>query len=253
MGSLEHKTLFNVHLSRQIGREPYVTITAYVYDQEGKLVISSDFINSIKPTVEQSYEVLLGNVVIPEFVEGTYDVKLELSDAYSNVVRIIPEIADPAYDNLFNYPEVFLGGSYDDWTRGKDYELDLSISTNYSLDKISKFNYYTAGNCWDHTIYYKNRKVSESAKMLRVTQSTGGPYAGTKVSVYVDSLDTEPIATWTVNDTGWAAVTKYIELNRILAPGEYTFIFKNEGPNLCCSLFNFAFVNSQWQMDSEQQ
>ncbi len=251
-GGMDHKTYFNVHYARQTGVDPKFNITAHVYDQAGNLVKQSDFENSKKSSRPQYFEPFNGAVVVPELPEGTYDIKLELSDAYSHVIRIMPEIADPAYDNLFDRPDVFLGGSYDEWTKGAPNALDVSSSTNLTIERLLKFNYWAAGNCWDHTLYYKNRTVSEAADMIRVTQSTGGGLQGSKVSLYLDTLDSEPIATWTTEDTVWAAKSRYIDLERTLEPGEYTFIFKFEGANLCSTLWNFSFCNEKWEEDLAQ-
>ena len=85
--------------------------------------------------------------------------------------------------------------------------------------------------------------------MLRVTESTGGGLQGSKVSIYLDTLDSTPIATYTTENTVWAAKTKYVELDRELKPGEYTFIFKFEGEGLCSTLWNFSFCNEKWESD----
>ncbi len=245
------KTLFKLHGTRQNEKEPLVEIIAKLYNKAGELVMTSTFTNVFTNSKPQEYEVLEGSMVIPEIEQGTYDIDFEFSDEFFHMVRIVPQEADPVYDNLFDYPEVFLGGSYDDWTKGETYELELSRGTDYSLTNIASFNHYAAANCWDHTVYYKDRTISESANMLRVTHSTGSSYKGSKISLYLDTLDSTPIATWVTVNTGWKPLPMYVDLNRTLEPGTYTFIFKNEGVGTCATLWNFNFCNEKWPEDAE--
>lgn len=245
------KTLFKIHGTRALNQETNVDITTYVYNKSGELVTSIAMPNAFTNTQPQKYEVLEGMSVVDEVPEGLYDVKFEFGDEYFDIVRIIPTAADPAYDNLFDYPEIFLGGSFDDWTPGKAYELDLSKWLSYTYTDIANFNHFSSRNTWDHTVYYKDRTISNAATMLRITHCSGGSYYGSKVKLYVDTIDSEPIAEWTIGDTKWAAVTEYIDLNRKLKPGTYTFIFDYDGDMLSSNLYNFSFVNEVLDMDKE--
>ena len=238
-------THLEIHGTREYGKEKTVFITSYVYNKNGELVHSSQMQNTLQNQKTNEYEVVEGTMILPVLEEGEYDIKLEFSDEFYNVLRVISKEADPTYNNLFN-ADVFVGGLYDDYIEGEKH-ISPTQSTNLALEKIATFDHHAAGNCWDNTVIYRNRVIKEKAKLLRVSMSTGFPYAGSKVELYVDSLNSKPYATWTSQETGWLPAVKYIPLERSLSPGTHTFYFVFSGKDLCSTLWNFSFCNKEWE------
>ncbi|MBR2500615.1 MAG: hypothetical protein IKB60_06020, partial [Clostridia bacterium] len=233
-------TRINVQGTREYNKELRVNVTTNVFDQSGNLVSSTTLVNSFKHSKVNEYEVLQGTEIVPKLEEGIYDIEFEFADTYSQLIRITTEEADESFDYLYNNPNMILGGTYDDWIKGSG-DLDLSAVVTYTPEKLQSYQYFPAGNCWSHTAIYKDREIPKDSNLLKVTLSSGKPYHGSMVNLYVDSLDSEPIATFKSEDTGWSPRLYEIPLNRILTAGKHTLYYVFSGDGLCSTLWNFTF------------
>ena len=246
------KTLLDLNMTRDYDRDTFVTVTAEVYNASGTKVATEVLPNGISHSKNNGYEPLSAKVVIPELsASGNYKVVLTLSDTYSKAIRLVVKKADAVYDNLFN-EDVIMGGSYDERYHPSG-TTDVTKSATIKPETIANYTYYSAGNTWQNTLIYKNRKVSENAKYLRVTQASNADLCGSTVKVYVDNYNQylpslyTPILTWETFDTDWNIKTKYFELDSELTNGTHTFYFVFEGKSKCSTLMNFSFCNEAWE------
>ena len=238
--------LLDLHMLREYDKENLVEISANVYDSKGSLVGNAKLLNNLKHTENNTYEPLSGIVVVPGISKsGNYKVTIKLSDKYSDAIRLLATVASSEYDSLFD-ENVFLGGTFNSWTNNGG-GGNVASSVNLTLENIANYNYRPVGNTWNHTLKYSNRTIKENANTLRVTYATDKAYEGTIVNLYVDSLNSEPIATWKVYDSQWLPKTEFIPLTRELTAGTHTFYFVHnygdKGYTSCATLYNFSFHN----------
>ena len=235
----------SVYLKREINKAKFFDIKVRAYDQNGNLVKEHKNQNSFQATRFYIDEYYKGFALLPKMDAGTYDIELELEGNYTDVMRMRVDEAPVIYDLMFR-DDMIIGGSWDDYDNGTTpggERLPLGSTCFYTDDRIELGRWWEAGDCWDHTIYYRDRKVT-GGDTLNVTYSTGTPYAGSIATVYVNSLDSEPIATYVTENTSWAPKEISVPLNRPLEDGTYTFIIKYEGKSLCSTLYNFSFSDS---------
>ena len=241
------KTILDLNMTRDFGKEDVVNMTAEVYNSQGTLVKTAELANNLAHSQYNIYEALSGKVVIPELSEsGNYRVVFKLSDTYSKALRLITKPAGTAYDNLFN-ENVFLGGSFNSFSHvSPATSYDVSRYSDNTPEKIAKYLHYTAGDCRSHTITYKDRNIVNDAEYLRITLSSDSIHCGGTVELYVDRSYGTPIATFNTYDTSWLPRTKYFKLDSKLTAGKHTFYLKFKGIGKCATLWNFSFCNEAW-------
>ena len=220
----------------------YITVNAY--DKSGNLVETHKYENSFQDARFYIENVFKGFALLPPMEAGKYDIEFVFDGDYTEVLNMRTSKAADTYKLMFRDDMIF-GGSWDDYTPGEGpgERMALKSSQSYEADRIEKGTWWTAGDCWDHTIYYRDRKVT-GGDTLRLFQSSGAPYDGSKVTLYINSLESEPIATFTTENTGWYSKERLVKLDRPLEDGTYTFIWKFEGESKCSTLYCFNFVDS---------
>ena len=233
-------TKVNLHGTREFNKENRVNITANIFDKSGNFVTSTTLMNTFNHAKKNQYEVLSGTAVIPRIEEGIYDIEFEFADTYSQIIRIMTEDADDSFDYLYNNSELILAGTYDDWIKGGG-EMDVTATINYTPQKLETYEYFRVINCWAHTLIYEDREIAKESDLLKLKLSTGGSHAGSIVRVYVDSMDTKPIATFKTENSSWKVKQYEIPLERKLEAGKYTFYFDFEGDSFCSDFYNFSF------------
>lgn len=238
-------TQFSLYMMREENKSKDFYITVKAYDQTGNLVESEKYENSFQDTRFYTEDMHRGFALLPPMAAGKYDIEFELDGDYTDVLSMRADKASSVYELMFRDDMIF-GGSWDDYVsgEGEGERLALKSSQTYAAANIEAGTWWPAGDCWDHTIYYRDRHVT-GGDTLKVIQSTGAPYDGSTVNLYVDSLNSEPIATYVVEDSGWGSKEREIKLNRPLEDGTYTFIWKFEGQSKCSTLVNFSFFDSQ--------
>ena len=232
-------TRVNLHATREQLKDLRVNVTTNVFDQSGNLVSSTTLINSFKNAKQNQYEVINGTVIIPKLEEGVYDIEFEFADTYCQLIRIMTEEAEDYFDYLYNNPDLIMGGAYDDF-KGSG-QTNLSGVLKYTPEKLQSYEYFPATGTWNYTIIYKDKEIKEDSNLFKIRIGSGDRYAGSVVKLYVDSMETEPVATFTVPDTGWKAKTHEIPLDQTITAGKHTFYLKFEEEGTCTDLYYFSF------------
>lgn len=184
-------------------------------------------------------------IVVPNEEAGVYDINLTFDDEYSKVLRLRAEEGYPEMENIVN-PKVIYAGSYDDFIEGTSsgeiYPLVKSVKTDE--ESVKQGLYYMLHNTWTHTVIYKDRDIKDNADTLEIMYGTGAPYEGQSVKIYADSMQSEPIAEFSIENTLWVQAKKTINLKHTLTAGTHTIYVKFGNDNKCSDVAYFDFYNS---------
>ena len=181
-------------------------------------------------------------VYLPDMPEGEYDIKIEFSDAESEFYGISSFKAEDRFADMVN-PNILYGGTYDDMIPGTQ-----QIGGTFGKTARHGLDYYVSGtwlsmhDTWCHTVVYDDRTTTIPANALEICYGTAAAYGGQKLKIYVDSLDSEPIAETVLSGDSWMAKRDIVELKRQLQPGTYKFYLKFEYPDGKTACSNFYYV-----------
>ncbi|MBR6599465.1 MAG: hypothetical protein IKK88_04115, partial [Oscillospiraceae bacterium] len=198
-------TEFSLYMKREENKAKGFYITVNAYDKAGNLAESHKYENSFQDTRFYVEEIYKGFALLPPMEAGKYDIEFEFDGNYTELLNMRTSKASDLYKLMFRDDMIF-GGTWDDYTpgQGPGERLALKSSQIYAANRIEEGTWWTAGDCWDHTVYYRDRKVT-GGDTLRVFMASGAPYDGSTATLYVNSLNSEPIATFTTENTGWSA------------------------------------------------
>ena len=184
-------------------------------------------------------------IPVPNDKEGTYDVNLTFDDEHSRVLRLRTGEGYPEMEDIIN-PKVIYAGSYDDFIEGKSSGEIYPLVKNIHSDKLSVEQgiYYTLHNTWTHTVIYNDREIKEDCDTLEIMYGAGPGYDGQSVKIYMDSMESEPVADFVIENTNWGYAVKTIKLNRTLTKGTHTLYVKFSNDSKCSDVAYFDFYNS---------
>ena len=181
-------------------------------------------------------------VYLPDMPEGEYDIKIEFSDAESEFYGISSFKADDRFADMVN-PNMLYCGTYDDMIPGEEQAGGtFGKTTRHGLDYYTSGTWLSMHNTWCHTAVFNDRTITKPADTIEICYGTDAIYGGQKLKIYVDSLDSEPIAETALIGAEWMAKKDVVELKRQLQPGTYKFYLKFEYPDGKMGCSNFYYV-----------
>ena len=226
----------------------------YYSCDEIEVIIGSDIDTGILTTT--TIQVSTPDVKTPDnvditvgYIEGVHDVYVKVRDykslglGYLNVSGL-SELGknDKAYA-----AKVYGGNftSYDITDVVGNEGMVPTATTQYYTDHVNPY----VNNTWSGTVLeYENISIKNNADRFALAMGSGGRWAGQTVEIYVDSLDSEPIASVKSEKLDWYDFTPvFVELNRELPSGRYDFYLKfkedTEGTSQKSSnLYFFGFL-----------
>lgn len=180
-------------------------------------------------------------IFLPVMSDGEYDINIEFSDEDSEFYGISVFEAGDRFADMVN-PNVLYCGTYDDWIPGENHGGVLGKSAHHGLEKYAFGTWLNIWNTWNHTVVYNDRTVTKPANAIEICYGTDARYSGQTLKIYVDSLDSEPIAETVLTENDWMPKTEIVELKRQLQPGTYKFYLKFEYPDGKTACTNFYYV-----------
>ena len=95
------------------------------------------------------------------------------------------------------------------------------------------------------TLLYRNVKIEDTANVLSLQLNTSSSYQPQTVTLYINSMDNEPLVVTKGLNTGFSDyTTTYAELNTPLAPGTYDVYIKVTGGSTS-NFFSFGLLPSE--------
>jgi len=101
-------------------------------------------------------------------------------------------------------------------------------------------------NTWPGTVLtYKNVELTADSNSYIWKAASGGKWAGNTVDVYLNSMDSEPVASFVIPNTGWNGYKDHlIKLDKVVPKGTYDIFIKFGGKNKSSNYYSFSFTNA---------
>ncbi len=102
------------------------------------------------------------------------------------------------------------------------------------------------GSWGGYWVGFENVKLYDNYSHVSVTFGTDGQYSGGKLSVYIDSMDNPPAATFDLDGDGWGVfITKSIALpDRVSTTGLHEVYWKFDGDGKCADIYDVTFFHT---------
>jgi len=193
-----------------------------------------------------------GYIFTPHLKGGLYDITLEIEDTATDINSITTAVTNDDFLDSAD-PNVILGGTVDNMIHGPWAGGVFGTEIQSGLERIKTKRWYQMHNTWSHTTVFKDRTVTEAANAVELCYGSDSPNDGQLLQIYVDSLNSEPIAETYLDANSWSGVYKTVKLNRELQPGTHTFYLKFGGENMqgCSNFYYFKWLHDYTEV-SEQ-
>ncbi len=228
--------------TRKSGESSMLEVTAKVYDENGTLVVTGHNSLNLDSPFYMRNVLGEGNIFLPPVAEGKYNISIELSDTLSEVRGMQAE--EEADVNTAMLEEGFIyAGSFDDSIINPSYtKLDKAVYNDY--ESVKNGHSYIMWNTWEHTAIFKDREFTVPVDTVDISYGTANEYKGQTLSIYADSLESEPIAVLQLSEDGgkyWTPTVASVPLSRTLEPGKHTFYLCFEGELKCSNVQYIRF------------
>lgn len=185
------------------------------------------------------------NLTVGE-TSGVHNVWVKATDLKSlNIHKIHPYYEE----GLVFVVEKFYGAVADELVMGDPKQPPLyQMST---ADPVQPF----MNNTWPGTILkYFDVELTADSNSFVWNAASGGKWAGNTVDVYLNSLESEPVASFVIPNTGWTGYKDHlIELDKIVPKGTYDVFIKFGGKEKSSNYYSFSFINTDEKTLSEQE
>lgn len=114
---------------------------------------------------------------------------------------------DPLY--LYQPDNYLLGYTFTDYEIGEG-KLSEGAPIKYALRYPNLMKWMQGGSArstWNNTLYYDEVPLTQPFDKLEISTASGGKYTGSTLTLYVDSVDTEPICSLTLSSTNFNTPT----------------------------------------------
>jgi len=195
-------------------------------------------------------------ITLPKLSSGNYDIELKVEDSRTVVHRlradklVNQEHELPAYNPLEpgSWDEVVESCPNGDGMKNHEHPV-TSIEGGNKEGLMNSFASTGVGWTWDHTFTYKDREIDKTYDAIEFRWATGYPVGGSYVELYVDDLNSEPIAAFTANQhpqshIAWPVQSVTVDFEEPLTPGKHTFYLKFNGCGQCCTIYGMNLIAS---------
>ena len=187
----------------------------------------------------------VGYIFLPPMEGGSYDIDLEITDKDTEIYSLSTAKTTDEY-RLAADNTVIYGGSWDEAINTPGQEtLNKTITYNLPLLKSGGWNHMW--RTWDNTAVFKDRTINEDANTVEIGYETGDTYSGNQLTIYADSMRTEPILDIVLEGESWMPNYITVPLDKNLTKGTHTFYFDFNGYNKSSNLLYVRFFNDDTQ------